>query len=548
MDRRKFIKQISLAGAAMPFVINGIPLKALSSTSQFTKVLSKTENNGNVMVIVQLHGGNDGLNTFVPLNHYDLYYNIRANVALPYSGRRKLIHLDESLSDEQQVGVHPDLFDFKAMYEDASAALIQNIGYENMNMSHFRGRDIYFMGGDYNDRFPSGWIGRFLNHNYPSYPDGYPSEGDPDPLALEIGNTNSLAFHREVGIPIGLSIANPQAFYDLINSVGIDPPVEFPDSYYGEELAYLMGMEDKAMGYAERLKFLYDNGMNSANVIYPERYLLSAPQGYYRNGLSEQLKILSRLISGGSQTQVYIVRIGGFDTHADQVEAYDNSIGRHSALIYHLSSAVRAFYDDLKAQGLDQKVITLTMSEFGRRVYSNAGYGTDHGKAQPVMIWGPGLKGGVYGNNPDLSDLDGGNLKYFFDYRQLYTTVLQDWLGASDEALADTYFDGFLNSKLDLFGTKDDKELNNEDIHKLYDAFPNPVRDQITFNYYLAQDDFVTIQIRNDKGDILKTVKADKLSAGKYELNANLSDLPSGLYFYTFQAGKFKAAKKLIKM
>ena len=549
MDRRKFIKKMSIVGAAAPFLINGIPLRALGSTSVFNKLLNKADNNGKIMVMIQLHGGNDGLNTFVPLNMYDEYYNVRANVALPYSGRRKLIKLDETLPDEQQLGLHPDMFNLKKLYDAGSASIVQNIGYENMNMSHFRSRDIYFMGGDYDDRFASGWIGRFLNHDYPGYPNNYPSTEFPDPLALELGNTNSLAFHREAGIPIGLSIANPQAFYDLISSVGIDPPVNFPDSYYGDELAFLMNMEDKALSYAERLKFLYETGSNSGNIIYPERYLLSAPQNYMHNQLSEQLKILTRLISGGSSTQVYIVRIGGFDTHADQVEAYDNTMGRHSALVYHLTSAIKAFYDDLRAQGLDEKVVTMTFSEFGRRVYSNASYGTDHGKAAPIMLFGPGLKGGVYGNNADLNDLDRGNLKYVYDYRQVYTSVLKDWLGASDEALTETYFDGFIDTRLDLFGNKSKSEKNyNSDIHRLYDCYPNPVKDKLTFSYLLVEDTFVNLDIRNSKGNSIKTIKSEKELKGKYEFSVDISNFPAGIYYYSFKAGEIKSVKKLIKL
>ncbi len=548
MDRRKFIKQAAIVGAATPFLINGIPMKALSNTSFFNKVLNKADNNGNIMVLIQLHGGNDGLNTFVPLNMYDEYYNIRANVALPVNGKRKLIKLDENISDKQQLGLHPDIFNFKKMYDEASAAVVQNVGYENMNMSHFRSRDIYFMGGDYNSNYRSGWIGRWLNHDYPGYPNNYPSTEYPDPLALELGNTNSLAFHRELGIPIGLSIANPQAFYDLINGVGGELPINFPDSYYGDELAFLMNMENKAMSYAERLKYLYDNGSNSSGVIYPERYLLSAPENNMHNPLSEQLKILSRLISGGSTTQVYIIRIGGFDTHADQVEAYDNTMGRHSALLYHLTSAVKAFYDDLKAQGLDEKVVTMTFSEFGRRVYSNASYGTDHGKAQPVMLFGPGLKGGVYGDNADLNDLDRGNLKWKIDYRQIYTSVLQDWLGASDAALAAVYFDGFVDDKLDLFGLSKNNKNKNPDSHKLYDCYPNPAKSTLTLSYFLIEDVAVSLQIRNEKGNVVKNIISLKNTKGKHEIITDISALRSGIYYYTFKAGKIKYVKKLIKI
>ncbi len=546
MDRRKFIKNISIVGAAAPFLINGIPLRAFSNTSVFNKVLSKAENNGNIMVLIQLHGGNDGLNTFVPLNMYDEYYNIRANVALPVNGKRKIIKLDESLPDEQQLGLHPDMFDFKKMYDEASATVVQNVGYENMNMSHFRSRDIYFMGGDYDSKYRSGWIGRWLNHEYPGYPNNYPSTEYPDPLALELGNTNSLAFHREEGIPIGLSIANPQAFYDLISTVGINPPENFPDSYYGDELEFLMNMEKKAISYAERLKYLYDNGSNSSNVTYPKRYLLSAPNNYMNNPLSEQLKILTRLISGGSTTQVYIVRIGGFDTHADQVEAYDNTMGRHSALLYHITSAVKAFYDDLKSQGLDEKVITMSFSEFGRRVFSNASYGTDHGKAQPVMLFGPALKGGVYGNNANLNDLDNGNLKWQIDYRQVYTSVLHDWLGASNEALAAANFDGFINDKLDLFGTKENTKDEGE--HKLYDCYPNPAKNILTLSYFLAEKTSVSLQIRNEKGNVVKNIASLNNTKGKHEIKIDVSILHSGIYYYTLEAGGTRAVKKLIKL
>ncbi len=548
MDRRKFLKNISIVGAAAPFILNGIPVKAFGAKSLLRKMLPKA-GNGKILVLVQLHGGNDGLNTFVPIDQYAEYYNLRANVAIPYSGRRKFITLDESLPDNQQIGLHPDILSFKQMYDAGAATIVQNVGYQNTNMSHFRSRDIFFMGGDYNDRFPSGWMGRFLDYEYPGYPDSYPSTAEPDPLALELGNAHSLAFHRETGIPMGISLASPQAFYDLINSVGIDPPIDFPDSYYGDELEYLMQMEKKANNYAEQLRFLYDRGSNSANVIYPEKYRLHAPPQYINNSLTGQLKILARLISGGCTTRIYVVRIGGFDTHAQQVEPYDNSLGRHSALLYHLNSSIKAFYDDLKAQSLDSNVVTMTFSEFGRRVYSNAGYGTDHGKAAPIMLFGPGLRGGVVGNNPDLNQLDGGNLEYKFDYRQVYTSVLQDWLGADTAGLSAALFADFEDKKLDLFGTKK-KNYNTSDktdINRLYDCYPNPVNTHVTFSYYIAEKTDVTIKIHKINGEFVKNIQSGvQTEKGSYSKSYDISDIPNGTYIYTFKAGKIKKAKKLV--
>ncbi|MEA2041258.1 MAG: DUF1501 domain-containing protein [Bacteroidota bacterium] len=548
LSRRDFLKTMGSLGGGAMLMLNGIPVRAMSATNTLNRIIKQYDTD-NILVLIQLHGGNDGLNTFVPLDQYQDYYNIRANVALPRNGRRGLITLDENLPNNQQLGLHPDILGFKNLYDEGSAAFVQNVGYENTNMSHFRARDIFFMGGDYNQNFASGWMGRFLNYEYPGYPENYPSTDHPDPLALELGNAHSLAFHRENGIPMGLSIANPQAFYDLISGVGGPPPVAFPDSYYGDELQYLMQMEDQANGYAERLRYLYDNGTVADGIIYTEKYPLNAPPQYRNNPLSEQFRILSHLISGGSNTRIYVIRMGGFDTHADQVEPYDNTMGRHAALVHHLSASVKTFYDDLKKQGLDERVVTMTFSEFGRRVYSNAGYGTDHGKAAPLMLFGPALKGGVYGNNPDLSDLDRGNLKYKFDYRQVYTSVLKDWLGASDEALSNVYFDDFVDSRLDLFGTADKKDpKSSTDIHRLYDCYPNPAKHSVTFSYYLSEQTDVTVSLYKINGEKAASFNFGKQEKGEHKKKVDISHLPKGSYLYTFKADKISKTLSLIIM
>lgn len=546
MDRRKFLKNIGLLGAGASIMLNGIPVKALKHAGLFQSALQNS-NSDKILVLLQMHGGNDGLNTLVPISNYQNYYDIRANVALPLSGRRSVLTLDKNLPDEQQIALHPELAGIKQLYDEGSAAFVQNVGYENTNMSHFRARDIFFMGGDYNQKFASGWMGRYLNELHPDYPDGYPSSNNPDPLAMELGNAFSLAFHRNNGIPMGLSLASPEAFYELISNVGITPPSNFPDSYYGDELQYLMQMEDKAGDYAERLKVLYDAGQNHSSVLYPEKYPLAAPAQYQRNPLSEQLKILARLISGGCGIRIYIVRIGGFDTHAEQVEAYDNTMGRHSALLYHVSSAVKAFYDDLKAQGLDERVLTMTFSEFGRRGYSNAGYGTDHGKAAPVMLFGPALAGGVYGNNPDLTDLDRGNLKYRLDYRQVYTAVLKDWLGASDSAVEAAYFDNYVDNRIELFGEPEKTNKRNTDIHRLYSAFPNPAKNYVTMSFYLASPEVVSFSIRTLKGQNLQTENIGLQKAGNHKYRIDLSGLKPGYYVYSFSAGKIKRSDAFSK-
>ena len=548
MDRRKFFKRMGALGAA-PLLLNGFSISALSANSPLMKMLASS-NSDRVLVFIQLHGGNDGLNTIIPVSNHIEYVHARANIAIPKYGDRKLIDLDSTLPDALKAGVHPDMSAVHELYQQKRAAIVRDVGYDNMNMSHFRSRDIWFMGGDYNERIPSGWMGRFLGQEYPGYPDNYPSTEMPDPLGLEMGNANSLAFQRENSIPAGISILNPQAFYDLINSVGVDPPPapSFPDNHYGDEMEYLTVFELKSNQYAQRLKEVYDAGTNSPSVTYPTEYPNPAPIPYRQNYLSEQLKIIARLLSGGSKTRIFLCRIGGFDTHADQVEAFDNTYGRHAALLYHLSESVKAFHNDLQDQGIEDKVLSMTFSEFGRRVYSNESYGTDHGKAGPIMLFGSGLKGGIYGLSPDFNNLDNGNLKHQFDYRQVYTTVLSDWLGSSNASIADSGFGDYLNQKLDLIqdslAVDDITELSTS--HKLNNCYPNPAANETTFSYYLANNEHVILRIYSSTGKMLKEVFNQKQNKGEHKLSVDLSEFKQGNYFYRIIAGNTVKAKSLL--
>ncbi|HEC43419.1 MAG TPA: DUF1501 domain-containing protein, partial [Bacteroides sp.] len=437
MQRRKFIKNLTYGGAA-GIALGGIPVNLLGGNGGL-KALAAASDNENVLIFIQLHGGNDALNTLIPVSQYHNYYELRSNIAIPDIGTRSYINVDQSVDENIQVGLHPDMLSFKQMYDDGKVAIVQNVGYPDMNLSHFRGRDIVFMGGDATSDYNSGWMGRFLDNTYPGYPDAYPNDDMPDPIGIELSGTLSLAFHRENGIPIGLNLGNPEQFYELISSVGVDPPITLPDSHAGDELRYIMEFEKKSNQYAGRLRDVYNAGSNSS-VEYPEAYPFATPGSYSKNPLSGQLKLISRMIKGGIKTKIFLCRIGGFDTHGEQVEQYDSTLGHHASLLYHLSSAVKAFYDDLANLGIDQKVLAITFTEFGRRAYSNASYGTDHGTSTPVFIFGKGLNSGIYGENPDLSaeGLHRGNLQYNIDYRQIYTSIVQDWFGASDESLIKT--------------------------------------------------------------------------------------------------------------
>lgn len=546
MKRRNFIRNIG-AAAAGSFALAGVPVRAMTSRSAFAKA-SLDGDNDNVLIFIQLHGGNDGLNSLVPIGQYNEYYNARANIALPDYGSRSFINVDDSIPLNRQVGLHPDMLHFKQLYDEDKAVVIQNVGYPDMNGSHFRGRDLVFMGLDGTEddaNVASGWMGRFLNLEYPGYPESYPNTNMEDPLAIEMGSAMSLAFHREEGIPVGLNVQSPKAFYDLINGVGVDNATLYkPTGYAGNELEYLWQFEGMSNAYASRLKDVYDNGSNSS-VEYPEEYPAPALSMFKKNPLSGQLRLISRLLKGGIKTRIFMCRMGGFDTHGNQVEAYDSTLGTHAALMYHLSSAIKAFQDDLAILGLEDKVLTMTFTEFGRRVYSNNSYGTDHGTSTPVFVFGKGVKSQVVGDNPDLTDLNGGNMKFQVDYRQVYTSVLYDWFGASKETLEVARFDGFIDNRIDILG-KDVgiKDLESGKVNAV--AFPNPVSDQLTIKFSMPMPGKATVSLFDASGRVFYKKQLSYLSYGMQSVPLMVNHLPSGHYVFMVQTEQYSESGKVI--
>jgi len=544
MQRRKFIKKLTYGGAA-GLTLGGIPMNLLAGNGGL-KAMAGAADNENVLVFIQLHGGNDALNTLIPVSQYNNYYGLRANIAIPDHGTRSYINVDQTVDENKQVGLHPDMHSFKEMYDAGKVAIVQNVGYPDMNLSHFRGRDIVFMGGDASSDYESGWMGRFLDNTYPGYPDAYPNQDMLDPIGVELSGTLSLAFHRENGIPIGLNLGNPEQFYQLISSVGVNPPITIPDSHAGDELRYIMEFEKKSNQYAERLRDVYNAGSNSS-IEYPEAYPFPTPGSYSKNPLSGQLKLISRLIKGGIKTKIFLCRIGGFDTHGEQVEEYDSTLGLHASLLYHLSSAVKAFYDDLANLGIDHKVLAMTFTEFGRRAYSNASYGTDHGTSTPVFIFGNGLNSGIYGTNPDLSEggLRNGNLQYNIDYRQIYTSVVQDWFQASTESLNQTGFNEWVDKKLPLL-TSSGISSNPSPGGRSLLIFPNPAQNTVNLDFYLEKRGDYNLKVINAGGRIVKQESGAGIF-GNNMLSLNIEGLPEGNYLISLQQGNIIANGHFLK-
>jgi uncharacterized protein (DUF1501 family) len=304
----------------------------------------------------------------------------------------------------------------KMLYDNGKLCVVQGASYPNPNFSHFRATDIWLTASDYNQVLESGWLGRYLSFEFPSYPSGYPNLEMPDPPALQIGSTVSLGFQGPVQ-STAITIQDPNTFYQLVSGSSSGGQDSVPPTSAGQELLYVRQVADQSMSYATRVKSAADRAQNKSS-LYPASG---------QNSLADQLKVVARLIAGGLKTRVYLVNLGGFDTHSNQVASADTTTGTHATLLGKLSTAALAFIDDLEILGCDHRVVGMTFSEFGRRAASNASLGTDHGTSEPVFLIGTYVRGGVTGNTPNLSDLSSGNVKMQFDFRSIYAALLSQW-------------------------------------------------------------------------------------------------------------------------
>ncbi len=563
-SRRKFLKRLP-AAVSLPFALGGVPFNVLAENA-LTKMARASIDNDRVLIVLQMHGGNDGLNCLIPVADYELYYSKRANIAIPArNSLRKYIPLDSTLTPDQQVGLHPDMLAMKQMYDQGRVTMVQGVSYKHNNGSHFRGRDILFMGGAHDEYLQSGWVGRYLQQEIaPSqYPQDFPNSGMPDPLAIEMGSDVSLIFHQQGNIPTSISINDPVGFANLVGNLEgfadehIDPrgmpPEWLLNSPYYNELDWILSLEDKSKDYAERLAQVYEAGGNGSTT-YPETYPFNAPKGSMKNGLTPQLKIIARLLAGGCKTKVFLIKTGGFDTHADQTESYDPTMGSHAALLYHISTAMNAFHDDLRKRGLEDRVLTVTTSEFGRRIYSNGSYGTDHGTGGPMFIFGHGVQAGVVGKVPDLTKA---NVEMQYDYRVIYANIMKDWLLVPDDRLNEI-FPGIMTAQ----GTSDGVVFETLPIAQreivtgvnafidqrfaLDDCFPNPARGATTVRFRINATQHVSIRLYEASGKQVAVITDKEYPPGVHEVETNVADLRTGLYKLDMRTGLFRDSKSLV--
>lgn len=410
--RRAFLERgVMLASATVvaPGFVQGTAL-GLPSPSAFLASLAGVPED-RVLVVVQLSGGNDGLNTVVPYGA-DEYYRARRGIGI---ARGNVLELD----GRQGLGLHPALAPMKELYDAGLCSVFQGVGYPNPNRSHFKSMDIWHTADT--SGTGEGWIGRYLDSECVGFGAGESGSAQGAPPAINIGRTAPLAMQGRKVNPV--SFENASVFRWL----GEDHDRELKGEY-----DRLNRRESASVGDTNEA-FLTKTALDaqvSSDLI--RRAVAAEPLVRYPgNELARQLSLIAQMIRAGLKTRVYYASLGGFDTHAGQGGAN----GRHAQLLGQFASSMKAFYDDLKAQGNDGRVMTLSFSEFGRRVSQNASNGTDHGTAAPMFLFGPMVRPGVHGTHPPMSDLDGGDLKHTLDFRHVYAGVLDSWMRADASAI-----------------------------------------------------------------------------------------------------------------
>lgn len=415
--RRQFLRT-GILGGAMAWTVPAFlerTFLALDAAAADSPIQVATGKDSPILVVLQLAGGNDGLNTLIPIED-DAYFRARPSLAIP--GK-------ETLRVADGLGLHGSLTGLKSLYDEGDLALIQGVGYPNPNRSHFRSTEIWQTATDSNRVERHGWIGRYFDSC---------CAGEDPAVGVSIGKQAPQAF--AAANPHGISLSKPEQFRFASENSG-DPVgteaafrdmTEMESENTGGSIGDLPGMvntEGSAMDFLR--KTTLDAQVSSDKILQISKKF--RPMVKYPGGqLSESLSLVSRLIAGGMPTRIYYVSQGGYDTHSGQLAS-------HARLLKDLDGSLSAFAQDLKAQGNYERVVVMTFSEFGRRVAENASKGTDHGAAAPMFVFGGGVKAGIYGRQPSLTELNEGDLIHNVDFRSVYATMLDKWLHAPSEVV-----------------------------------------------------------------------------------------------------------------
>jgi uncharacterized protein (DUF1501 family) len=401
-----------------------------------------------ILVVLQLAGGNDGLNTVIPFTSDD-YYKARPRLA---------IHKDKALKVTDDFAFHPNASGFKKLFEDGHMAIMHAVGYPNPNRSHFRGTDIWAT-AEPEKVGQTGWLGRYFDSccsgadpgpaakdakkkatEKPAEPNSAVALTNDPPTALQGAKYIPIAFRNLEGLAYRDAAKNPalRTAFEKLNDVDADDMTNEDHKVMQERQNKLITPVTGA-GRDQTEEFLQRTALNArvyADQIRKTASTVQNKANYPQSRLAADLKLVAQMIASGAPTRVYYVTLGGFDTHSNQTF-------RHDQLMAQLSSSLESFITDLKALGHLDRTVVMTFSEFGRRVSENGSQGTDHGEAAPLFMLGGPVKPGFYGQFPDLAPgkLHRGDVPFSTDFRRIYATVLREWLKADDVKILGKKFD-----------------------------------------------------------------------------------------------------------
>lgn len=527
MNRRDFIRSSSLA------MLGGFTVRGMSSPL-FAPLMAAGVEEDRVLVLIQLYGGNDGLNTVIPLDQYDLLSQFRSNVLIPEA---QVLGLSGT---NGATGLHPSLLGLQDLWNDGKLAIVQGVGYPNPSYSHFRATDIWESGSGSEQVLESGWAARYLNNEFPNYPQGFPNANMPDPLAIRIGGPITIGL-QNIGVSMGVSINNTSDPVNLTGSLYVDP---LTADCRGDKLGYVRTVQRQTDQYGDVINAAAVQGCNQS-TLYPTGNQPGAQ-------LAQALKIVAQLICGGLKTRVYWVSLNGFDTHAQQVEASDHTAGAHANLLQGVSDSIRAFQDDLHLLNLEDRVIGMTFSEFGRRIMSNGSGGTDHGSSEPIFLFGTQLVPGMLGTNPqiDPNTVYNTNLPMQYDFRSVYASVLKDWFcvpqAEIDQILLDFYQPLTL---VDPSGCLDIgiHELNQGSGRSLLEIAPNPFTETTNVRF-TSEGGRAILQVFNEEGQVVQVLINRDMAAGTHTVACDLGDMPTGIYYCRLQNLGAQQVKSMLKV
>lgn len=391
LSRRDFLKLSALASSTLLIPKFLTPLQAKEINELLGSDLTKK------LVIIQLSGGNDGLNTIIPYNN-DVYYSGRDTISV---AKNNVIKINDEL------GFNPAMAKLKELYDSGYVSVVNSVGYPNPNRSHFRSMDIWQTASDSDKYLNTGWIGRYLDSECADCKNPY--------NAIEVNDSLSLAMKGAKYN--GLAVEDPQKFF-----------LSSSENFFTD----IAGVGKTKTDDHENVSYLYKTvaeATSSADYVYKTSKIYKSKLDYPKGQFAANLKTIAELIISNIDSRVFYISLTGFDTHVNQK-------ARQDALLKELSEGVHSFTTDLKQNNRLNETLVMTFSEFGRRVTQNASGGTDHGTANNIiMINGALKKPGFYNSAPDLTDLDNGDLKYKIDFRTVYANVLNKWLGANDEQI-----------------------------------------------------------------------------------------------------------------